>query len=208
MEKREKYFDSQEDDEEIIYLIRRHWFTLVPALVGSFCILLLGFLGLAVLPFVAPKLTHGFAFNIYTVTVSLIFLFGIGCAFANLVLYYLNTALVTSQHVVDITQTGFFVRDISELQLIKIQDVAAKQNGLFESLFNFGTVEIETAGDLPNFIFEKIPEPGEYAQRIMKLQEKYRDDKGISKKEAEELADQPIQKDKKDDKIESVKAKA
>ena len=62
---------------------------------------------------------------------------------------------------------------MAQTEIIKIQDISAKQSGLFASILNFGTVDVQTAGELPNFLFVNVPNPGEVAKEIMEIKLKY-----------------------------------
>jgi hypothetical protein len=70
---------------------------------------------------------------------------------------------------VDIDQNRLFSRNISELWLEDVQDVRVNQNGIMETIFNFGDLEVQTAGTKPNFILQKIPFPQEVASLIIDL---------------------------------------
>jgi uncharacterized membrane protein YdbT with pleckstrin-like domain len=76
---------------------------------------------------------------------------------------------VTDRRIVDIEQDGLFHRKISELSLDEIQDVSARVNGPFATLFHYGDVLIQTAGTLPNFIFTAVPHPYRVSKEIADL---------------------------------------
>jgi hypothetical protein len=46
--------------------------------------------------------------------------------------------------------------------------------GIFATLFDFGNVEIQTAGTKPNFSFEQITHPNEVAAIILDISDQYR----------------------------------
>lgn len=101
--------------------------------------------------------------------------------------YYLDIDIVTNDRIIDIEQKGLFGRSISELDLSRIQDVHSEIKGIFPSLFNFGTVVVQTAGEEKNFVFEQVPDPHAVRQRILELAALDR------KREARELMTQPDQ---------------
>lgn len=168
---RRKYFELQKDDEEIIYVIRKHWFVLFKSFLGVMFIYLSGLTVIFILPLVDENVAHGFSYNIYVLAISLIFIFPSAYLFQVLVLYYLNVILVTNEHIVEILQERLFARIISELEFGKVQDVSSSEEGFFQSLLNFGTIEIQTAGENRNFIFHNVPNPSDYTQKIMQLEE-------------------------------------
>lgn len=169
----DKYFDSQQADEEVIILIRRHPLAMISVFAISGLIYLIGVIAVLVLPFAVPLLVTGFAYNVYVLFVSLLFLFNTLFIFNTWVLHYLHVAILTTEHIVEINQAGLFARKISEMTLEKVQDVSASQKGLLNTMFDIGQVEVETAGEAPNFIIEFAPKPNEIAQKIMETEEKY-----------------------------------
>lgn len=174
-----KYFESQQPDEEVIFLTRRHVIALMPIFAIAFCIYLLGFLAIFVIPSVIPIVVSGFGYNVYVLVISLIFLFNTVFLFSNVVLYYLHIALLTTEHFVEIDQYGLFGRRISSLTLDRIQDVTNDQKGLLHTLFNLGVVQIQTAGEAPNFVLQYVPNPSKVCQTIMETEEDYSNRHGL-----------------------------
>lgn len=174
-----KYFESQQEDEEIILLIRRHYIALLPIIAISALVYIIGLLALFILPVAVPALVSGFAYHIYVLLVSVLFLFNTIFLFNNWVLQYLHVAVLTSEHFVEINQTGLFSRKISEMALEKVQDVSASQKGLVHTMFNLGVVEVQTAGEAPNFVIQFVPDPNGVSQKIMETEEAYCKRNGI-----------------------------
>lgn len=57
--------------------------------------------------------------------------------------------LVTNQRIRQITQRGFFGKDVVELRLSKIQNISYNIPGFSGEVFGFGTIVIQTfVGDL------------------------------------------------------------
>ncbi|MEX1113527.1 MAG: PH domain-containing protein, partial [Patescibacteria group bacterium] len=75
--------------------------------------------------------------------------------------YYLDVGVVTDKRVVDIDQLGLFRRNVDELDCKVIQDVTVSRHGFLQTIFNFGNLEIQTAGERRNFEFRGIPNPEE-----------------------------------------------
>ena len=85
--------------------------------------------------------------------------------------YYLDVWIVTTKRVLNIEQTGLFARVVSELRLYRVQDVTSTVKGVVETLFDFGDVEIQTAGEKTRFLFEEIPHPNRISKSILELSE-------------------------------------
>ena len=78
-----------------------------------------------------------------------------------------NRIVVTNEHIVDIDQRGIFNKKVSTLSLVKIQDVTAKVRGPWQTLFQYGTVIIQTAGEKENFSMDYISYPYQTGQSIL-----------------------------------------
>jgi DNA integrity scanning protein DisA with diadenylate cyclase activity len=74
--------------------------------------------------------------------------------------------------VVDIDFIHLLYKEFSEARLNKIQDITYKTGGILATLFNYGNVLIQTAGELPNFEFELVPHPDQVVQIIGEIAEK------------------------------------
>lgn len=83
--------------------------------------------------------------------------------------YYLDVWLVTNDRIVNIEQMGLFARTVSELDLYRIQDVTSEVNGFLPTMFNFGNVYIQTAGQHERFVFRQVPDPHGVRKNIVDL---------------------------------------
>ena len=84
-----------------------------------------------------------------------------------------NRIVVTNEHIVDIDQRGIFNKKVSTLSLVKIQDVTAKVRGPWQTLFQYGTVIIQTAGEKENFSMDYISYPYQTEQYILEVHRQF-----------------------------------
>lgn len=84
-----------------------------------------------------------------------------------------NSLTITHVEVRQITQEAIFVNKSSVLSLANIEDVTIIKRGFFAHVFNFGTLNIETAGEQENFKFKYCPQPELFERKLMKMREKY-----------------------------------
>jgi uncharacterized membrane protein YdbT with pleckstrin-like domain len=171
-----KYFASQKDDEDVLMIVRRHWIVYMPAFIIASFLLVVSFL--LYINFDNISIIQGSYFmrGLSTALISLVVLFVILFTYVVWLINYLNFQLITNQHLVDIDQYGIFSRKISELTLEDIQDISATQHGFFQSIFHYGDVVVQTAGEKPNFTLEKVKEPYEISRQIMEIKGKYGED--------------------------------
>lgn len=150
-------FKDQAEDEKVILLVRRHFITNVKWLLETF---LLAIIPIAVLPFISNLFP---ALNILNSTrllyLSFYYLSVFGFLFVNYSIWYFNIDLITNKRIIDIDASGILLKNVSETTLDLIQDESYSQIGGIMSIFNFGNVLIQTAGEAPNFRFEAAPNP-------------------------------------------------
>jgi uncharacterized membrane protein YdbT with pleckstrin-like domain len=83
--------------------------------------------------------------------------------------FYLDMWIVTNDRIVDIEQHGLFHREITELDLYRIQDATATVKGFFATIFQYGDVNIKTASSNTNIIFMNIPNPNYVREQLIKM---------------------------------------
>lgn len=81
--------------------------------------------------------------------------------------------IVSDQSVVQVLQKALFNRKISRLSMSNVEDVNVMQNGILPTMLNYGTLTIQTAGEVDNFIFTFCPKPNDYANQILEARQRY-----------------------------------
>lgn len=85
---------------------------------------------------------------------------------ASIFVYVRNQLIVTNENVIQVLYFSLFSRRLSQLSLAKVQDITVNQHGLIATMFNYGTLFIETAGEEANFEFPLARDPHVAAKRI------------------------------------------
>lgn len=86
-------------------------------------------------------------------------------------IYWQNRWIVTDDSITQITQDGLFGRRVSQLSLESLEDITVDQHGIIQSMFGFGTLHAETAGEKSKFVFHYCPQPNKYARQILQAHE-------------------------------------
>jgi ABC-type multidrug transport system fused ATPase/permease subunit len=166
------FLPNQEKGEKIVMVMRRHWIIMLARVLGwaVVAIMPLGFY--LILGEVLAEMFSSYLFGpVVILFTSLYYLYVWLFAFASFVDYYLDVWIVTTHRIVNIEQKGLFARVTSEQKLFRIQDVTSELHGFFSTLFDFGTVYIQTAGKTERFIFKQIASPLSVAKKISRLSE-------------------------------------
>lgn len=157
------------DDEVLVADIRRHPFALfVLYFQISIALTLSVGLILVFLPSVTDSL--GLSQDIIAAFITILLLVvGVFAVFYIAVvtmIYKRSQLIVSDKNLTQVIQVGLFDRRVSELSLGNVEDVTARQTGIFPTLLNYGTLIIETAGEQNNFTFKYCPNPSAYAKAI------------------------------------------
>ena len=89
------------------------------------------------------------------------------------IVYWQNQWIVTTDSVTQITQNGLFGRQVSQLSLENLEDVTVHQDGILPHMFNYGTLQLESAGERSKFVFLYCPNPNQCAREILDTHEKF-----------------------------------
>lgn len=152
----------------IILLNKMFWFLLSVLVIGGGFGLFFWFNpNIAENQFYPLLLLSGFSFAAF---VWLFFFFSI-------VDYMLDLWFITDKRIIDIQQEGFFSRKVSEQYLDRVQDVSSEVSGIMPTIFRYGDVKVQTAGEHPQFVFEDVPNPEEIRRLIMSSVQKMQNNK-------------------------------
>lgn len=159
-------------NEEVLQEIRRHPIGLIGIYgVGGLSILVLLSLLFILVSADTPILNIsdlGFALIFGTLSILMILFTYIGVH-----VYKSNELVLTNENIIQVLQFSLLNRQVSQLNLTKIQDVSVDQTGLLQTFFKYGTIEIETAGEAANFRFPFAPNPNIAAKMIIEAHEDY-----------------------------------
>ncbi len=88
-------------------------------------------------------------------------------------IYRQSRLLVTDKSLVQVMQKTLFNRKVSRLSMSNVEDVNEEQRGILSSIFNYGTLTVQTAGTEDNFVFTLCPNPTTLADRIIEARQAY-----------------------------------
>lgn len=167
-------FEGRREHEDVKVFTRRHWWVLLAPT--------LGFIFFSIIPIAAIILGGRWIIEYDLSTwIGLTWVIYIMCLwfglFYRLTMHSLDVWIVTDQRIIDSMQIGLFRRKVSELHLESIQDVSVRTNGIIQSYFNFGNVEIQTGAPEQRFLFREVPKPLDIKDMIMDVAKQYDMDK-------------------------------
>ena len=162
-----KIFPSQDPDEEVIFFLRKHWFLFLVVFLIVFGMLIVPTIFVVISIKAYPEFFTGSVVNLLVIFASMYLLFLCGASLISFINLYFDIVILTNKRIIDINQKGLFHRVIDELDLLHIEDASAHVRGIFGTFFDYGNVEIQTAGAARNFIFQGIPHPRQVSRQIL-----------------------------------------
>lgn len=160
-------------NEEIVISTRRHWASMLGEIVMILAMIFIPFIFVFGLTFTGKPQIF-FDHIVYFVPfIAFYYLVITTFIFVEWVNYYYSLFFLTEDEIIDITQQGFFNRVITQISIIRIQDVSASVKGFLPTMFGYGDVIAESAGDnTRNYIVEKVPRPMDLADKIVEIHDR------------------------------------
>lgn len=153
-------FETRDKDEKIILMLRQHPIVNLPWVLIS------------VLLFLAPSILERIGlFAVfpegYPSVIKLIFwLVTFTYAIEGFYNWYFNVFFVTTKRVMDVDFDNLINRKVTDAELKNIQDVTYMTSGAIGTVFNFGDVVVQTASEIPELIFQRVPSPERVANAL------------------------------------------
>ncbi len=156
-------FDTQDPEEEILLILRRHWITNTTwffiAIVLLFAPMVLTFF----------PLLSSFPERFRLVFVIIWYLVLLMFTFEKFLSWFFNMTIITDERIIDIDFLNLTTKKVSDCELDKIQDVSFTNSGAFGTIFNYGDVTVQTAAEIVEFVFEDVPRPAKVAEILQRL---------------------------------------
>jgi hypothetical protein len=154
-----KYFADQMDDEEVLYVFRKHPIVMRKGLVIGMLIILLSTVPVAIKP------TLGFGWFFGSIGIGLV----VALVFfaPSWISWYYSIFILSDQRLIQITQKGLFNKAVVDMQLSQIQMVNYQIAGLQETMLGFGTLVMQTyMGDL---VIHDVHHPAKTQKKILEV---------------------------------------
>lgn len=165
-------FEGQDDDEDILLLVRAHPITNLPWILLSILVL--------ILPYLIPRFTPLIGVNLSLVPERFIlafliidYLLVLIIVFEGFLGWYFNVYLVTTKRVVDVNFSSILSKSVDLASLRDIQEADTQMTGLWSLIFNYGNIIIQTAAAKVIMDFKNVPSPNQIADKIMDLAESF-----------------------------------
>jgi hypothetical protein len=153
----QKYFADQFEDEEVLFVFRKHPIVMRKGLILGMLALLLG---------TVPALFDP-RYSVYFIGLAVGAVVGLLLFIPSWITWWFSVFIVTDKRLIQITQKGFFHRSVIDMGLNQIQMVNYQVAGLQETMLGFGTIMMQTfVGDL---VIHEIPHPAKIQKKLLEI---------------------------------------
>jgi len=148
------------EGEYVILSIKRHPIGLLAPMITSITLIIVLLVALIIYPtLIAESGTDTPSMGIMAVILmALIVLIGIGGYLAVWV-YVRNTFYLTNESAMQEIQHGVFSRNEQTVSLGSIEDASFVQNGILQTMLDYGTMRLSTEGEETNYSFDYVANP-------------------------------------------------
>jgi hypothetical protein len=160
-----KYFEDQFDDEEVLFVFRKHPIVMRKGLIIASVAVLVGPLYTLGLTYFRPESVPTLSFFFLSILGSFVLA---GLVFLpSWISWHFSVYVVTDQRFIQLTQKGFFSRSVVDMSLKQIQMVNYEVAGLNETLLGFGTIMMQTlVGDL---VIHEVHHPAKIQKKLLEV---------------------------------------
>jgi hypothetical protein len=147
--------------ESIQRVVRRHWASLVPSFVSAAAPTILAL----ALAYLDSRYPASIPFPQVLVVALIIILTVLAAIFlySGFYVFERNLLIFTSIRLFETEQLSIFNRRLAQLDLSRVQDATGSRVGFWGTLLNYGSLEIQSAGETEQFIFNYAPNPTQLA---------------------------------------------
>ncbi len=165
-------FPGQHTGENVALVIRRHPISMLFYIVSVCLIAPAPFIFFAVGPYFLPTVFVSPIIDLLILIAIIFYLFLWVFVYVAIIDYYFDTWIITNERILEVDQKRLFNRTVSELKLIKIQDITSEVPGIIATLVGYGNISLQSAGEMERFEFKQVPHPVETRKIIVDLYNK------------------------------------
>jgi len=162
-------YDGKDKDEQILYIFRRAFITNISWIFMVAVFLAMPIIFNVVAIGIDKNLVNVIPTNLIVIANLFWYVFIFGFCVMNFTNWFFNIYMITDRKIVDMDFQGLTYKNISEAPLTNIEDVTSNINGTFGTVFNIGSVLMQTAAEKTQFEFDFVYNPAQVRDIISDL---------------------------------------
>lgn len=168
------HFESQEPQEQVYFILRRHPITNLGWILMS---IILISLPLVFMLYSGQFIEDTFQYipaRYQLIGFILWYLLTLLFTFESFLTWYFNVYIITNKRLIDVDFNGFWGKRISEATFDNVEDVTYETSKFLHVLFDYGDIFMQTAAEKTEFEFHSISKPGKVHDILTDLVEDYK----------------------------------
>ena len=179
MEKPSKIcFEGEDNNEEILFIFRKAVITNVGWALFGLVLLLVPFIFNSLLLQAVDNFPNTFSNSTIFIVNAFWFIFTIGYLFERFLNWFFTVHIITNKRVVDMDFDHLLHRNIAEAPLRNIEDITYTVTGSLQTVFNYGTVTVQTAAEQRELEFATVANPAKIQDLLSDLVSEVKHDHG------------------------------
>lgn len=160
------FFEGEDEGEEVLLTLRKHpvtnlkWFLI-------FIFLLI--VPIPIKAVLSEEILNFVPINFQLIIITFWYLFTFGYFLTSYLVWFYSVYIVTNRRIVDIDFNDFLSKKFSEAPIRNIEDITHHYIGVVQPIFNYATIQIQTAAESKEIEFELIPDPANVQDFISDL---------------------------------------
>lgn len=156
-------FDAQHSDEQVLLLLRQSVVTQIRYVLITIGLLLVPFLFNAVGMLSFLPLRFQLVANVGWYLIVLSYVLEV------FISWFYNVYIITDERIIDVDFNSLLFKNVAYAKIDNIEDITATTAGALGSIFDYGTVRIQTAGTISEFEFVNVPHPSKVVSFLNEL---------------------------------------
>ncbi len=167
-------FESQENGEDIHFILRRHPITNLPWIASYLLLLFVP----VIITLVLDKLNiNTFAIlpaQYQLIIINLWYMLILFLSFESFLKWYFSVSIITNKRMIDVDFKGYWTKRVSEASYGSVEDVTYTTGKFWNILFDYGDLLMQTAATNVEFEFLSVPRPGFIHDKLTNYVEDYK----------------------------------
>jgi predicted membrane metal-binding protein len=159
--KEKKQFRGQLDNEEVLYVFRKHPIVMRKGLIFFMVAILLG----TIPSFIEPE------YSVLYGGLAIGFFVGLVLILPSWIYWYFTVYIMTNQRFIQQVQKGFFKKSYSDISLKHVQSLNYEVYGMQETLLGYGSLMIQTY--LGDIVINDVHHPDKIVDALFEILREY-----------------------------------
>ena len=160
-------------DEKVLEEIRYHPIMLLPVVISTVILVAFSGWGFYLIGRYSDIITQYMPLSAASLLLMGVLALALLIVPLTLYVYRESRLILTDENIIQVKQIGIFNRKVSALSLSHVEDVTGQSKGIIATVFGYGSIMVETAGEQENFTFTPVANPYPKVELINRVHQEF-----------------------------------